>query len=78
MGQDKAPISGELLEHSEAARVENGQPAELVSEAVRQRLDDRKWRDLVEAGNRRAQALGLTEDDLPRLITEARRERHAG
>jgi len=53
-----------------------GEWLEHLDEAAR--LDDGKWRDLVASGNRRAQALGLTEDDLPRLITEARRERHAG
>ena len=39
--------------------------------------DDRKWRSLVESANLRAQALGLSEDDVARLVAEARRERHA-
>jgi hypothetical protein len=59
-------------------RLNMGQDKAPIPDEMRQNFDDRKWRELVESGNRRAQALGLTEDDLPRLITEARRERHAG
>ena len=49
----------------------------LASDELRRQVDDRKWRALIEAGGRRAQALGLTEDDVPRLVAEARRDRHA-
>jgi hypothetical protein len=51
----------------------------LISDESLQQADenDRKWRKLVDSANQRAQALGLSEDDIPRLVTEARRERHA-
>jgi hypothetical protein len=49
----------------------------LRSDELLREVDDRKWRSLLEAGRRRAQALGLTEDDIPRLVAEARRDRHA-
>jgi hypothetical protein len=49
----------------------------LRSDELRSEVDDRKWRDLLEAGSRRAQALGLTEDDVPRLVAEARRDRRS-
>jgi hypothetical protein len=39
--------------------------------------DHRKWQALVESGSRRAEAKGLKEDDVPRLISEARRDRPA-
>ena len=39
--------------------------------------DDRKWQELVESGRERAAAKGLTEDDVPRLVSEARRDRLA-
>jgi len=37
--------------------------------------DDRKWVRLVESGRARAEARGLTEDDVPRLVADARRDR---
>ena len=49
----------------------------LPSDELRREVDDRKWRHVLEAGSRRAQALGLTEDDVPRLVAEARRDRHS-
>ena len=49
----------------------------LLPDDLSRDVDDRKWRHLLEAGNRRAQALGLTEDDVPRLVAEARRDRHS-
>jgi hypothetical protein len=48
-------------------------PKARVAEAI----DDRKWQTLVESGSRSARAHGLTEDDVPRLVAEARRERQA-
>jgi hypothetical protein len=40
--------------------------------------DEAKWRALLESAGLRAEALGLTEDDVPRLIAEVRRERDPG
>ena len=49
----------------------------LLSDELRREVDDRKWRTLLDAGSRRAQTLGLTEDDVPRLVAEARRDRRS-
>jgi hypothetical protein len=49
----------------------------LLSDELPREVDDRKWRHLLEAGSRRAQTLGLTEDDVPRLVAEARRDRQS-
>ena len=54
-----------------------GEDKALTSDELLRQTDEAAWRNLVESANRRAQALGLTEDDVPRLVTEARRERHA-
>jgi metal-responsive CopG/Arc/MetJ family transcriptional regulator len=79
VAQDKPLLSDELLrEVHEAADAEQRGVNEVLADAVRLYLDDRKWRNLVESGSRRAQALGLTEDDVPRLVAEARRDRHHG
>jgi predicted transcriptional regulator len=66
-----------VAEVREAAAAEQRGVDVLLEEAIRQYLDDRKWRTLVESGGRRAQARGLTEDDVPRLVAEARRDRQA-
>ncbi len=68
-------MSDDLLHQvEETARVQNRQPEEIVSEAVRKYLDDQKWEQLVTTGEKRAKARGLTEADVPRLIEEVRRE----
>jgi hypothetical protein len=53
------------------------EPVTLPNARVAEAIDDTKWQTLVESGGRRAQARGLTEDDVPRLVAEARRERQA-
>ena len=72
-------IPPELLPEIEAAADEEQRaPSELVSEALETYLKNRRWRRLIEMGQARARALGLTEDDLPRLIAEAREEARRG
>ena len=69
------PLSDELQRQiEEVARTQNRKPAEVLEEAVRKYLDDQKWQSLVARGEKRARALGITEDDVPRLIQEVRRE----
>lgn len=46
----------------------------MLDEAVRKYLDDQKWHSLVARGEQRARDKGLTEEDVPRLIEEVRRE----
>ncbi|HWF10067.1 MAG TPA: hypothetical protein VG297_16480 [Bryobacteraceae bacterium] len=68
-------LSDELLrEVQETARAQNKQPAEVVTEAVSKYVKDRKWARFVERNEQRARELGITEQDIPRLIAETRLE----
>jgi len=73
---EKVALPKELVDEArEAAEAEQRSVDQVLEEALRRYLDERKWQNLVEAGNRRATAKGLTEDDVPRLVEEARRDR---
>jgi metal-responsive CopG/Arc/MetJ family transcriptional regulator len=63
-----------LHQVEETARAQHRKPAEVVQEAVREYLDKLSWVQYVERNERRAHAKGLTEDDVPRLVAEVRRE----
>jgi len=63
-----------LAEIQSTAAAEHRTADELAADAVRKYLDEQKWQQLVTAGERRAREKGLTEDDVPRLIEEVRRE----
>ena len=68
-------LSDELmLKVEETARAQNRQPSEVVSEAVNKYLSEQSWAQYVEGNGRRARAMGITEDDVDRLITEYRQE----
>ena len=77
MGEtENIELPKELVDEArEAAEAEQRPVDRLIEDAVRQYLDDHKWRTLVQSGQRRAQVKGLTEDDVPRLVAEARSER---
>ena len=60
----------------ETARAQNRKPSEVLEEAVRKYLDEQSWRTLVGKAEQRNRAQGLTEDDVPRLVSEVRRENH--
>ena len=78
MAQDDDGLISDDVRLEGLAAADAGQRAveEAPAEAARLSLDDRNWHELVESGSRRAHALGLTEDDIPRLVSEARRDRH--
>jgi hypothetical protein len=68
-------IPRDLLAQAQALADEEHRTAEdVVREAVERYLSDRRWQRLYAYGEERAKALGLTEADVPRLITEYRRE----
>jgi predicted transcriptional regulator len=68
-------LSDELLHQvEETARIQNRQPAEVVSEAVSKYLKAQRWASFVERNERRAKELGIAEDEIPRLIAETRAE----
>lgn len=47
---------------------------EVAQNAVRQYLEDRRWRQLVGYGKEQAHRLALASGDVPRLIAESRRD----
>lgn len=57
------------------AQKEGKTPDELANEAAKRFLASRRLQDLQQYGRHRASELGLTEDDVPRLIAESRAER---
>ncbi len=72
-------VPSALLPELRAAAEEDHQvPGKLVREALECYLKDRRWRRLVELGHARSQELGVSENDLPRLIAESREERREG
>jgi hypothetical protein len=56
------------------AQKEGKTPDELANEAAKRFLASRR-QDLQQYGRQRASNLGVTEDDVPRLIAESRAER---
>jgi hypothetical protein len=56
------------------AQKEGKTPDELANEATKRFLASRQLQDLQQYGRQRASDMGLTEDDVPRLIAESRAE----
>ena len=75
MGNGNQVLSNELMRQvEETARAQNRKPAELLEEAVRKYLGHLNWRNLVGRAEERNRARGITEADVPRLVSEVRRE----
>ena len=47
---------------------------ELAGEALRKGLEEQSWKDLLDYGRERGRASGYTEEDVPRVVKEWRRE----
>jgi predicted transcriptional regulator len=70
-------LSDDLLRQiEETARAQNRKPSDVLEEAVKQYLERESWVNFVERNEARAKSMGLTEDDVPRLVEEVRREKH--
>jgi predicted transcriptional regulator len=68
----------EMLSRAEAlAKKENRTMSELVREALRQYERQRWWEETNAYGRARAEALGIREEDVDRLIHEYRQEKRA-
>jgi hypothetical protein len=82
--QDNAPFAlppALLAEVTAAAEQEHRTPLDVVQDAVHRYVKEREkraWDEVFAYGEGRAKALGLTEDDVPRLIAETRREQRQG
>ena len=61
-----------------AAEEEHRQADEVLREAVERYLRERRWQKIFAYSERRARELGLSEEDIPRLIAEYRREQRPG
>lgn len=61
-----------------AAEEEHRAPGEVVRKALERYMEDREWNKVFAYGESRAKALGLTEEDVPRLIAEYRQEKRQG
>jgi metal-responsive CopG/Arc/MetJ family transcriptional regulator len=57
-----------------AADAERRSIDDVLADAVRRYLEDRSWTRLFEYGAERANATGLRESDIDRLIAESRAE----
>jgi hypothetical protein len=64
-----------FAEVSEQARAEGRTPDDLVAEATRMMLNVRRIDAIVAQNRQDMEAMGLTEEDVPRLIAEYRKER---
>jgi predicted transcriptional regulator len=71
-------IPPEMLSRAEAlAKKENRTMSELVREALRHYERQRWWEETNAYGRARAQALGIHEEDVDKLIHEYRQEKRA-
>ena len=68
-------VSEELLADLQAKATESGKTMdEVAEETLRRGLEERAWQELIAYGRERGQASGYTEDDVPSLVKEWRRE----
>lgn len=65
------PLQAEL---ERAASAEDRSTGEMLAEAVTGYLKERSWQKLIQSARERTTALGLVEEDVPRLIAESRTE----
>jgi len=64
-----------LVTEIRAAPKEEKRPVEeMLREAIERYLRNRRWQRIFAYGEERARALGLNEEDFPRLIAESRQE----
>ena len=61
-------------ELEKAALAQERPVGDVLADAVTAYLDERSWRKLIDSGRERAKNLGLSEEDVPRLIAESRAE----
>jgi hypothetical protein len=69
-------LPADLAAEMEAiAAAEGKTPDELYQDAAERLVSQRRLLELVEYGQAQAKRLGLSEEDVPRLIQESRRNR---
>lgn len=76
--QNNVHISDDLLAELQVKATAEGKTVDqLAEEALRKGLEDRAWQDLLDYGSERGKASGYTEEDIPRLVKEWRREQRS-
>jgi hypothetical protein len=50
----------------------------VLQDAVKRYMREKRWQKIYAYGEARAKELGLTEEDIPRLIAETRNELRQG
>ena len=67
-------LPDELLSEVEGTALSQGKTLDQwLEEAVRARLEDRKWSDLLEYGRKTGRASGYKEADVPEVVKRRRR-----
>ncbi len=76
---DTLAIPPALAAELQAIADEQHRPAlDVLQDAVKRYARAERWQDIRAYGEARAKELGITEDDLPRLLAEVRAERNQG
>jgi hypothetical protein len=60
------------LELEEVARAQKRPVGDVLAEAVTAYLEERSWQRVIQSARARTKALGINEEDVPRLIAESR------
>jgi len=69
-------LSSELFRQAgRVAKEEGRSKGEVLQEALRRYVQERRWRTLQRYGAQRARQVGLTEGDVERVVQEVRRGR---
>ena len=63
-----------MAELERVARAQERTVSQVLAEAVDRYIKDEQWQSLKAYGRERARARGLSEADVPRLISESRQE----
>lgn len=73
--QNNVHVSDDLLAELQAkAKAEGKTVDELAEDALRKGLEERSWQELLAYGQERGRASGYTEEDVPQVVKEWRRE----
>ena len=71
-------VSDQLLAELQAKAAAAGKTVdELAEEALRKGLEEQSWQDLLTYGREQGRASGHTEEDVPEIVKEWRREQRA-
>jgi hypothetical protein len=74
--QNTLSVPPELMVQIEAAaQAANKTPDEWAAEAMQKQLEDNYWQNMLKRNERYAQAMNITEADVPNLVHQNRLER---